>query len=151
MEESPLKNRRIRGMVEADLKEVAQIEKETYTDPWSRKMFSDHLASPSSIDLLLEQDGIIGFACTTIIPDYLIGIDNLTIRKEHQRYGYGSLLLSHILEQGKKRGVTTFTLEVRESNQAGIGLYSKFGFVICGKRKSYYHSPVEDALIMTKE
>lgn len=139
-------------MREADLTAVAQMEQEIYSDPWSKMMFLNHLSSPSSLDLTLEtNEEIIGYACNTIIPEYLLAIDNLTIKKEYQGKGFGSALLSEVIQKGKAAGVTAFTLEVRESNQAAIALYNKFGFQVAGRRKRYYHSPVEDAIIMTRE
>jgi ribosomal-protein-alanine N-acetyltransferase len=142
----------IRPMREADIDQVAQMEKEIYSDPWSKRMFLDHLNSPSSLDLTLEtNEGIIGYACNTVIPEYLLAIDNLTIKKEFQKRGHGSILLAEIIQKGKEGGINTFTLEARESNQAAIALYSKFGFKVAGRRKRYYHSPVEDAIIMTRE
>lgn len=141
----------VRPMTEADLSEIVQIEQETYSDPWSRRMFADHLSSPSSLNLVLGKEKIIGFACTTFIQQYLMAIDNLTIRKEDRGKGIGKGFLSQILRQGKQMGIKTFTLEVRESNQAAIRLYSKFGFKTCGWCKRYYQAPVEDALIMIRE
>lgn len=142
----------IRRMTEADIPRAAQIERETYPDPWSKKMFSDHLNSASSFDVVLERSGqIIGFGCTTVIPEHLMCIDNITIQKEERQKGCASLLLKQLLEEGRKREVATFTLEVRASNQPAIALYEKFGFKTRGKRKGYYHSPVEDALIMNLE
>ena len=142
----------IRPMRVADIDQVAQMEKEIYSDPWSKKMFLGHLSSPTSLDLTLEtNEEIIGYACNTVIPEYLLTIDNLTIKKEFQKRGYGSILLAEIIQKGKEGGINTFTLEARESNQAAIALYSKFGFKVAGHRKRYYHSPVEDAIIMTRE
>ena len=142
----------IRPMNAADLEAVALLEKEIYSDPWSRGMLADHLASLSSLDLVLEKNKeIIGYACNTVIPEYLLAIDNLTIKKEFQRKGLGSLLLSEVIKKAQAQGVGAFTLEVRESNQAAIALYNKFGFKVAGRRKRYYHSPIEDALIMTRE
>ena len=141
----------IRPMTEADLSEIIQIEQESYSDPWSRRMFADHLSSPSRLNLVLSKEMIIGFACTTFIQQYLLTIDNFTIRKEFRGKGIGSLFLGDVLKKGRKLGIKTFTLEVRESNQTAIRLYNKFGFSTCGRRKRYYQAPVEDALIMTRE
>ena len=52
------------------------------------------------------------------------------------------------MENGKKRGVKNFTLEVRRSNEAAIGLYHKLGFLDEGVRPNFYDSPKEDALIL---
>jgi ribosomal-protein-alanine N-acetyltransferase len=43
-----------------------------------------------------------------------------------------------------------FFLEVRESNEAAIGLYARQGFVKEGVRKNFYEKPVENAVIMWK-
>ena len=41
-----------------------------------------------------------------------------------------------------------YFLEVRESNEAAIGLYTSQGFVKEGIRKNFYEMPVENAVIM---
>lgn len=51
----------------------------------------------------------------------------------------------------QKRGVKNFTLEVRRSNEAAIGLYHKLGFLDEGVRPNFYDSPKEDALILWKK
>jgi ribosomal-protein-alanine N-acetyltransferase len=48
-------------------------------------------------------------------------------------------------------GARFFTLEVRKSNLAAIGLYARFGFQIMGERKHYYLDNLENALIMWTE
>ncbi len=42
------------------------------------------------------------------------------------------------------------SLEVREGNTAARNLYESYGFMQEAVRKSYYHNPTEDALIMWK-
>lgn len=42
-------------------------------------------------------------------------------------------------------------LEVRESNQPAYSFYLKAGFEVLGRRKDYYHAPVEDAIIMKRD
>ena len=42
------------------------------------------------------------------------------------------------------------SLEVREGNTAARNLYESYGFIQETVRKSYYHNPTEDALIMWK-
>jgi ribosomal-protein-alanine N-acetyltransferase len=139
-------------MSQADLEAATQMEQEVYTDPWSKGMLADHLASLSSLDLVVEINGeIAGYACNTVIPEYILAIDNFTVKKEYQRKGIGSILLEGVLRKGEELKIGVFTLEVRESNLAAIALYNKFGFRVAGRRKRYYHSPAEDALIMTKE
>ena len=42
-------------------------------------------------------------------------------------------------------------LEVRKSNQRAQAFYKKEKMVIIAERKTYYHDPVEDAIIMKRE
>ena len=58
--------------------------------------------------------------------------------------------MKRILSEAKERGYKSIVLNVRESNQAAINLYTRFGFVEVGRRKKYYRLPAEDALTMLK-
>ena len=58
------------------------------------------------------------------------------------------MLVSELLSLCEKDGITSFTLEVRESNLSAQNLYKKFQFAECGFRKSYYQDTKEDAVIM---
>ena len=42
-------------------------------------------------------------------------------------------------------------LEVRKSNQRAQAFYKKEKMAVIAERKSYYHNPVEDAIIMKRE
>ena len=44
----------------------------------------------------------------------------------------------------------TWFLEVRESNQAAIALYTSAGFRRTGHRENYYRDPVEAAIVMRR-
>ena len=55
-----------------------------------------------------------------------------------------------VLTEAAADGVTSFFLEVRESNTATRHLYEKNGFEAIGVRKRYYAKPVEDAIIMRR-
>ena len=59
-------------------------------------------------------------------------------------------MLRTLLDDSVKRGMTAFTLEVREGNDPAVSLYRKFGFITEGVRTGFYENPVEDALIMWK-
>ena len=54
-------------------------------------------------------------------------------------------------EEGKKRQLSKWFLEVRKSNEKAIALYLKWKFAQIDLRKNYYHNPLEDALIFEKE
>jgi ribosomal-protein-alanine N-acetyltransferase len=57
-------------------------------------------------------------------------------------------MLKALIEKGLARGITSFTLEVRSSNEPAIRLYESLGFERAGIRKDFYTKPKEDAVIM---
>ncbi|MCD0152611.1 GNAT family N-acetyltransferase, partial [Streptococcus agalactiae] len=63
----------------------------------------------------------------------------------YQGKGYAYQLMSMIADIE----VPVF-LEVRYSNIVAQKLYERCGFVVLGKRKNYYHDPIEDAIVMRK-
>jgi ribosomal-protein-alanine N-acetyltransferase len=75
-------------------------------------------------------------------------IENFAICESVRRHGLGLRLLHEFLRLVHDRQAKEVFLEVRESNLAARALYSKCTFVEAGRRKSYYHNPQEDALIL---
>ena len=72
-------------------------------------------------------------------------IVNIVVDPEYRRQHIASNLLDYVL---KIDGLENVMLEVRESNEAAIGLYKKYNFEIINQRKNYYGN--EDALIMRR-
>ena len=129
---SSLPYQRIEGMKEEDLASYLMDE--------DKKMI-----------LLALDKKIIAFVALSISLDEA-EIDYLAIRKEEEGKGYSNQLLHNAFELLKKEYQTkTVFLEVREHNIRAISLYEKNGFVLYRRRKSYYLSPVEDALCYRKE
>jgi len=75
-------------------------------------------------------------------------IDNVVVAERFRRHGVARELLARLIALGEEQGIEAFTLEVRVSNTAAIGLYEKFGFVSEGIRPNFYERPNEDAMIM---
>lgn len=103
------------------------------------------LAAYRSID-----SDLIGLFSGWIVVDEL-EVDNLVVDALMRKQGVGSALLQAALEQAWQRDAKLAFLEVRESNSAAITLYTSVGFSAVGRRRAYYQSPVEDALILRLE
>lgn len=102
-----------------------------------------------SLDLLHEeaQTQMIGMACLwSIVSEAHITL--LAIHPEHRHQGLGQLLLLTLLKEAIARQLEWATLEVNEGNLAALNLYQKYGFQIAGKRKNYYQSTGDDALVL---
>lgn len=133
----------------SDCSKMMEIEKCSFSDPWSQGMFEGAILNDRYMFLCLYDGdkmlGYVGILCVEPECDVV----NVAVLPELRRLGYGSLLLRSVIDEGKKRGVDTFHLEVRASNISAIKLYESFGFENDGIRRAYYQNPREDALLMT--
>ena len=140
----------IRKMTDEDAVFLAAIEEETFSMPWKVSDFLEMNAHDEVVYLVAELEGRIigGCGVRNICGDG--EITNVVIQKDFRGRGYSYIMLDRLLEEGRELGASDFTLEVRASNKAAIGLYEKLGFVSEGVRPRFYEKPVEDALIMWK-
>jgi ribosomal-protein-alanine N-acetyltransferase len=138
----------IRAMTLDDLQEVARLERQLFTDPWSKSSFEFELKeNPYSSALILEIDQqIAGYAILwKIYQEFHIA--NLAIGPKFQGKKLGTRFLKEILD---RRGDCSYALlEVRESNKNAIHIYEKFGFRTIMNRPNYYRNG-ETALVMQK-
>lgn len=139
----------IRRMKEEDAPQVALIEADNFSVPWSEKSFREAAVKTETIYVVAEEDGeILGYAgawCVFGEAD----ITNVCVRKVSRKQGIGTKMLQFLIEEGVNVEIKTFFLEVRESNSAAISLYEKFGFRKIGVRKNFYEKPVENGIVMS--
>lgn len=140
----------IHNMQPEDVDEVVEIEKQSFSDPWSEENFLVELDLPFSwVWVAKIKNELIGYCCCWEIEGEL-QIANLAVHPEFRNQGIGKKILQEILNRACQRKVKKVTLEVRESNQFGLKLYYAFGFAEIGRRKRYYQKPTEDGLILAK-
>ncbi len=138
----------VRRMRRQDLREVAEIERRSYSLPWSAFTFRSLLRRPNAVLLVAEENkGVAGYAALWLAADEA-ELGNLAVRPGRRGRGIGRTLLRHMLEEAARRGAQAVFLEVRESNAIARRLYEASGFRIVGSRPDYYASPREDALVM---
>lgn len=132
-------------------KKAAEIERLTFSEPWSAKSMS-LLATDAypSLALIDKNGDCYGYVTSEKALDEL-AIINVAVHPSLRGRGLGSMLLSEFDALCDKLGIVSVSLEVRESNAAAIALYSKFGYTVAGKRKGFYRAPKEDALVMVKK
>lgn len=142
---------KIRPMREEDIPQVAEIERASFSQPWSAQGFLDTLRNKNTIYLSAEENGeILGYL--GLWKSFTeADITNVAVKKTARRRGVAGLLLREAKRISKENGITSLTLEVRAGNTAALRLYEKYGFHSVGVRPGFYDLPREDAVIMRAE
>lgn len=138
---------------EQDLDGVLEVEAESFTNPWTRDMYTWELQNRSVCHIYVvrtEACPVAGFCAFWLVFDE-VHINNLAMRPEFRRQGIGTGLLHHVLAEARLLGARRATLEVRASNEDARRLYERLGFYVAGTRRNYYTHPVEDALILWRD
>lgn len=146
-----MKQYKLVPMDRGHIKEIAQIERQCFSMPWSESALEEELFNPQASFIVAQRaDGaVLGYAGLHVAADEGY-IDNIAVREDYRRQGIADDLLDVFVRFGAAN-LAFLTLEVRPSNQAAIDLYFKHGFAQVGRRKDYYENPREDAIIMTLE
>ncbi len=141
----------LRPMSEADLDLVMEIERSSFSTPWSRSSFQGLLLRDDADLWVAEVSGdLVGYAVVWyVLKEAELG--NLAVGPEWRGLGLGRRLLDWALARARERGTGRIFLEVRESNLAAQELYRGKGFLRVGLRRRYYRAPVEDALVLCLE
>lgn len=160
-----------------DLPRVMEIEHEAFTAVWPaegyrREITENRLARylvlreqagpaaaprrPRLIDQLQQLVGgdppargsIVGYVGVWLMVDEA-HITTIAVARSHRGRGLGELLLLTAIDVAIELGAREVTLEVRESNIVAQEMYAKLGFSVAGRRRRYYDTPTEDAILMT--
>ena len=130
-----------------DIPEIAAIEAESFSDPWTKDLLMSELSRDMGIFLTAEKDGKIVGYIIGIEDGETAFIENIAAKKSARREGVGTALMAYFL-LGLPQTVERVSLEVRESNIPAQRLYAKFGFKEAGIRKNLFSSPREDGIVM---
>ncbi len=138
----------LRGMEYLDLPLVLDIERESFTAPWTAGMFELELVEQNRVWLVAEDaSGLVGYGGIMLVREDA-HLMNLAVRADRRRSGIGRTLLEALRTEAVGRGAQRMTLEVRPSNRAARRLYESEGFVEAGLRPGYYDDTEEPAVIM---
>ena len=128
---------------EADLDGVLEVEGESFTNPWTREMYTWELQNRSVCHIFVARTRecpVAGFCAFWLVLDE-IHINNVAVRPQFRGAGIGSALLHHVLAEARElgvslsqaceRGLAAAVAERRaqrwlESNQAGIEAWNKY-------------------------
>lgn len=132
-----------------DLDAVMHVERVSFPAPWSEAQFRDELGRQDRSWVVAEQEdgALIGFGGIMVVGRDAHVMD-VAVDPRHRGQGVGRALLWMLAERALAYGATRMTLEVAESNRAGLSLYLSCGFDVVGRRVAYYPETGEDALVL---
>jgi ribosomal-protein-alanine N-acetyltransferase len=135
----------------ADLDAVAELEADTFTNPWTRDMLERELRQSDVARVYvvrLPVQRVAAFCACWLVYDEL-HINTIAVSANLRRQGIATALMRFLLAEGAAHGARRTFLEVRRSNVPAQRLYETLGFKETGVRKNYYSHPEEDALVLS--
>ena len=131
--------------------QVAALEAECFSAPWSENAIGSELCNPLSVWFVaMDNDALAGYVGSQAVMGEA-DMMNLAVAPQYRRRGVADGLVKALIACLKDQQVYSLSLEVRASNEPAIALYHKLGFEQVGCRPGYYSKPKEDALILRKE
>jgi ribosomal-protein-alanine N-acetyltransferase len=133
------------------ISDVLPIEDDLFgAERWSPAMFWSELAQRHHYLVALDGEDVVGYAGLAVIDKDESWVQNIAVRRDHQRHGVGRDLLEALLAEAKRRGAAKILLEVAVDNAPAQRLYAKYDFEPVGIRRGYYQPSNTDALVMMR-
>ena len=131
--------------------QIAELEKECFSDPWPQSIIENELQNELSLWLTaVSGETVLGYVGSqTVLGE--ADMMNIAVAEYARRQGIAQALVDTLCSRLREKNVAFLTLEVRASNDAAAALYEKLGFRQVGLRPKYYYHPTEDARILRKD
>lgn len=140
----------IREFASTDIAAIMAIEHDAHpAGHWRAEDYLWLTRQPEGIVLVAEltAGAVIGFVAARAIGKEAEML-NLAVAKDHRRRGIGRSLVEDLHRRLRASGTERVYLEVRPSNLMAQQLYRFLGYAECGRRRGYYASNGEDALVL---
>lgn len=124
---------------EHDLEDVAALEAQAFPSPWKRAFFEGELHAQNRY-CLVARDGeglLVGYVFAMYYLDEM-HINKIATDQSVRRSGVAMQLMEACRTFALQRGIRTFSLEVRESNEPAQAFYRKLNFHAVYTRRNYY-------------
>jgi len=140
----------IERAVAADVRAVHALEQRCFPSPWRREFFESEIANDGRYNLVARRDGvIIGYLFAMWFADEM-HVNKIAVDASARRQGIALALMQRCTGFAIEQGVTSISLEVRQSNDEAQRFYTFLGFEPEYIRKAYYPDG-EAAVVMMKE
>lgn len=143
----PQARTRLRPFDVDDLAAVLPIEQELFSrdPPWSEDVFRSELARVPDTRWYVvaieetsgEVVGYVGLMHSGHTGD-TADVQTIAVTPARQRLGIGTLLMTALIAEARRRAAGTVTLDVRADNEPAQAMYRAFGFEEVRRRRRYY-------------
>lgn len=134
-----------------DIPQVAYLERQAFSQPWSESGITTYLDSGTTIFVVAKhRETVVGYGAVMRVLDES-DLISLVVDENYRRLGIAREILDISYDIARENGVKKIHLEVRKGNEAARRLYESEGFKETGKRPGFYERPKEDAILYTKE
>ncbi|ANU26406.1 ribosomal protein S18-alanine N-acetyltransferase [Planococcus versutus] len=140
---------RYRKMTIDDVERVYEIERLSFTLPWTKEAFYYEMNDNEHAHYVIAEtdEEIVGYCGMWLVLDEA-HVTNIAIHPDYRGKKMGGGLMQAAIDAAKENGAVLMTLEARVSNTVAQNLYRKLGFKNGGIRKRYYTDNYEDAIVM---
>ena len=127
----------IKKIYEKDIDLCYELDSNTIS-LWSKKQWANELKNEGTkIFGLLITNLVIGICVIQVVLDEA-QINYFVVTKKFRKKGFGSYLMSYLIEKCEKLKLKKILLEVSQDNATAERFYSRFDFYTVGIRKNYY-------------
>ena len=117
---------------------------------WSKKQWANEFKKEgTTIFGLLITNLVIGICVFQVVLDEA-QINFFAVNHKYRKKGFGTYLMSYLINECKKLNVHKLLLEVSHTNSTAEKFYSRFEFSTVGIRRNYYKDG-SDALLKEKK
>jgi ribosomal-protein-alanine N-acetyltransferase len=142
----------IRKMTVEDIPEVVEIDRSSFTLPWTERSFQYEVTENGAARCwVTEVDGQVAAMLVLWVIVDEAHIATIATHPKFRRRGFAKKMLIKSLVSAREEGVKKALLEVRARHVVAQKIYCDIGFVEVGRRPMYYRDNGEDAVLMTMD
>ena len=117
---------------------------------WNKEQWANEFRKDETKNFgLLNQNLVIGICVFQVVLDEA-QINYFVVNRKFRKKGFGSYLMSYLINKCEKLNLKKIILEVAKGNVTAERFYSRFDFFTVGIRKNYYKDG-SDALLKEKK
>ena len=134
----------------SDLDAIHRLEAASFPSPWRREFFESEINGESRLHFVARRGAtIVGYVFAMWFFDEM-HVNKIAVAERERRKGVADALMQRCLEFARENGITTISLEVRQSNRGAQAFYKHLDFDAMYVRPRYYPDG-EAAVVMVRE